>query len=142
MANGLPEYKRPPVIEVVLGVQFDPLSAFLTAHFGRFGEVVRADYPQIEDRPPLPDIVEGQAGGGGNVAVLDLPPLRRVFFIDPSGQMLMQVQPSRFLHNWRTVTAGDVYPRFPAAWELFTSGWDKFVAFVNDNRLGSLRSNQ
>lgn len=142
MASELPDYKSPPVTEVVVGVQFDELTGFLSTHYGRFWDLVRSEYPQTEDRPPLAMVFEGGVKSESEIEVAEMPPLRRVFFIDESGQFLLQVQPSRFLHNWRRVRPDDPYPHFPVAWRKFHGAWERFIQFVSDNKVGSIRTNQ
>lgn len=44
----LPEYRLPPVIEVVCGVQFAPIPGFLSVHFGEFWQRVKEAYPKAE----------------------------------------------------------------------------------------------
>jgi uncharacterized protein (TIGR04255 family) len=65
-----------------------------------------------------------------------LPPLRRVFFIEPPGNFLIQVQPYRFLYNWRRAQDSDRYPRFDAPYKRFVREWDRFQAFVAEADLG------
>ena len=50
--NGLPDYERPPVVETVLGVQFDSLPKFTNAHLGTFWET-QATKPRPSISPAL-----------------------------------------------------------------------------------------
>jgi len=138
----LPEYQSPPVIEVVCGVQFDPLAGFLSVHFGDFWQRVKDGYPRSEDRPPLGDVRETEQGTMPQLDLLELPPLRRTFYVDATGNFLLQVQPSRFLANWRKERAGDTYPRYETASRRFKEGWAIFLAFAKDVGLGPPRANQ
>lgn len=71
----LPEFKSPPVIEVVCGVQFEPLPGFLSVHFGEFWARIRDRYPRTEDRPPLGELRETDQGTTVNAElVADMPP--------------------------------------------------------------------
>ena len=56
----LPHYDKPPVIETVLGVQFDRLSALTNAHLGAFWKTLnpQQEWPNVEDAPLLPNKVE------------------------------------------------------------------------------------
>jgi hypothetical protein len=38
-----PDYERPPVVETVLGVQFDPLPDLCNAHLGAFWGTLECD---------------------------------------------------------------------------------------------------
>ncbi len=137
----LPNYAAPPVIEVVCSVQFKSLGAFTSIHFGKFLAWVTDSYPQTEDRTPVADLFEGRP-------VLqvpetfDVPPLRRVFYIDSSGNFLLQLQPTRFMANWRKLREEDRYPRFDEVERRFLEGWDVFLRFAADQELGTPQANQ
>lgn len=140
----LPYYQSPPVAEVICGIQFDPLPGFRSSHFGLFLQAVKDEYPSTEDRPPIGDFTEIQEGttAKGEIAVLDMPPLRRVFYLDLSGNFLLQLQPSRFLANWRRQTDNDEYPRYSATFGRFIEGWAKFRRFADESGLEPLNANQ
>lgn len=59
MPRPLREFSRPPLIEVVCGLQFAPLD-LLTVHIGDFWQMVRDRYPSFEDHAPLADISDAQ----------------------------------------------------------------------------------
>lgn len=142
-SGDLPEYKSPPLIEVVCGVQFEPLTAFSTVHFGEFWQRIKQDYPRTEDREPLPEMFEGRSGlEPAEPAAYQMPPLRRMFYIEASDVFLLQVQPSRFLANWRKEKETDRYPRFSTAYDRFVKGWKLFLAFLKDTGLGLPQTNQ
>jgi uncharacterized protein (TIGR04255 family) len=123
-----PHFRKPPVVEVVCGVQFSSAAEWQTTHFGSFWESMRGEYPEFEDHPPLEKL---RIGGEPSLPeIRALPPLRRVFFIQPPGNFLMQLQPDRILHNWRKITESDQYPRFEAAYPRFVSSWQKLKAFT------------
>lgn len=140
----LPHFEDPPVIEVVCGIQFNPLNKFQTYHFGAFLERVRDQYPYLEDRPPLDDVFEADHGTSikGEFSLVQLPPLRRVFYVDQSRRFLLQLQPSRFLSNWRKQSETEEYPRFTAAFRRFCEGISHFRAFVAAMELGPISINQ
>lgn len=139
----LPSYRRPPVIEVVCGLQFDAIEGFTSAHFGKFWSSVSNEYPHVQDREPLAEVFENLKGRPqAEIVPLILPPLRRVFYIDTSGNYLLQIQPSRFLANWRKVRNEDEYPRFNTAYKRFLRGWEQFSKFLRDENLSIPRVNQ
>lgn len=141
--ESLPHFRRPPVAEVVCGIQFQPLK-FKAAHFGLFAQAVRPDYPTTEDRPPLDDLLETEQGTQtrSEGLIFDLPPHRRVFYLDGTGNFLLQVQPSRFLSNWRKQRPSDEYPRFTTAFGRFKRGWSTFLSFAKENELGDPKTDQ
>ncbi len=123
----LPKYKKPPVVEVAISVYFKPIPDLKTAHFGRFWNLVSADYPKTEDRPPLidPQVVE----------LSQFLPLPRVFLISENETYLIQLQNNFFAHNWRKVRDSDQYPSFEHAKGLFQQKWGVFQTFLRDTRL-------
>jgi len=129
----LPKYKNPPVIEVVIGVTFAPLEKLSSVHYGSFWESIKDEYPDSEDNPPLID----ETAMAQIVQVLPAPPLRRVFLIHTDGTYLMQLQPDRFIHNWRKKKDSDQYPNFEAAKDKFDRGWNLFCGFLNSRELGA-----
>ena len=124
-----------PVVEVVCGAQFHALP-LQTAHFGQFWERVRDAYRKTLDAPPLAPVLEvppGSAAAFGAISSWsNLPELRRVFFVDEERGRLLQVQPTRFHHNWQRRADHDAYPRFPEVRAEFLSSWRTFGAFLRD----------
>ena len=151
----LPEFRSPPVIEVVFGVQFEEVASFSSVHFGEFWQRVKQTYPNVEDHAPLADVFEVEGRGSrqvagpspaalqapGAVIPLEQPPLRRVFYVDESGNYLLQLQPTRFLANWRKKSDGDPYPRFPAVKKRFATGWKSLLKFLADAHVGTPKVN-
>ncbi len=139
----LPDFERPPVTEVVLGVQFKTEKPLRSPHLGLFWQTVREAFPDFSDQPPLePQIEELDPE---MLVVSPLPSLRigtgipapRCWFLDPSGNKLIQLQSDRFLHNWRKVTGEEPYPRYENIRDEFIRHWRGFVSFLNDVDLGA-----
>jgi uncharacterized protein (TIGR04255 family) len=146
MDSHLPSFNRPPVVEVVMGVQFQPLKQLQAPHVGVFWQTVRAQYPSCSENPPITPQVEDLEKPGAlkdmRIELASVPPLPRVFFEDVSGQWLIQLQKDRFLHNWRCGAEPADYPRYPAVREKFFSQWSNFRQFVADNEFGDIRITQ
>jgi uncharacterized protein (TIGR04255 family) len=143
----LPEFKSPPLSEVVLGVQFDALPAFLSPHLGLIWQRFRASYPMLEEHPPLPPSFETfgsnpQFPPGMGIQFVSSAETPRAFFVNQARTELLQIQKDRFLHNWRKIGDTDSYPRFERMLETFDSGLSVFVQALADERLGSLIPNQ
>lgn len=138
-----PEFEKPPVIEVALGVQFSPLSALRAAHMGLLWSLFRKDFPRTEDQPPLARAVE-------RFDKPDLPSFRiepapltpRSWFLNKDGSQLVQVQQDRLVHNWRKVGANTPYPRYFQLRETFAENLRTFESFVKSERLGDLKPDQ
>ena len=48
-------FAQPPVIELIFGMQFSPLSRITTAHLGWFWRELGADWVDLADGPVVPD---------------------------------------------------------------------------------------
>jgi uncharacterized protein (TIGR04255 family) len=133
----LPEYTKPPVLEVVAGIQFSALRGVQTRHFGEFWGKVKDEYPITRDMVPLPDVSEIPS-----VELLLMPPLRRVFLLSGDRRYVVQLQDTRFNLNWRRVEAGDAYPRFGPVFAKFQKAWGAFSEFAEVANLGNLIPNR
>ncbi len=138
MSGHRPHFDRPPLIEVVCGVQFEGLESWGTPHYGRFWSRIESEYPDFEEHPPLAQ-VRLPPSVPTDIHPSPVPPLRRVFFIQPPGNFLIQVQQNRFLHNWRKVKDDDEYPRYGAAYDRFQRSWGEFQEFLKEAKLPTPR---
>ncbi len=141
----MPDYENPPVVEVALSVQFKELSKFQTPYAGFLWQEFREQYPEFEEKPPLPHIIETfpqPTQPTFTASFRDLPPARRVFFVTAAGNNVIQIQPDRFVHNWRKVKDEDEYPRYGQVRGLSLEQWSKFLAFAEKNGLGEVAPDQ
>ncbi len=53
----LPDFKQPPLSEVVLSLQFDPLDSLKAPLIGVLWNRFRKSLPEIEEHPPLPAVI-------------------------------------------------------------------------------------
>lgn len=95
-----PVLARPPIVEVVCGVQFDPVD-FDPLVLGVYWDRRSAVYPHRSLQPAVSD--------GGPPFVIGNVPLRAVLVAADQVHVL-QIQGDRFFMNWRAV--GKAYPRF------------------------------
>ena len=54
--NPMPSFNRPPVVETVLGIDFEPLEDWQIQHFGLFLHALRTDanaFRRVKTQPPL-----------------------------------------------------------------------------------------
>ena len=132
----LPRYEKPPVVEVVCGVQFKPLMKFLVGHYGALWQSFKAEYVQCKEVPPLAPRIELF----GELEVAKEPPpeifLPRTWFVHKDRSRIVQVQRDRFLHNWRKTASN--YPHYEKIIGPFKDCYENFVAFVEDNDLGKV----
>jgi uncharacterized protein (TIGR04255 family) len=138
MPNTLPDFDRPPLDEVAIGVQFEPLKGFHAGHLGLFWSRVRGRYPFTEDQPPIVPQVEPAEvapGSGPQVTFGTFPMIARSWFLDEGKNQLLQLQGDRFHRNWRQIEGTEPYPRYEYLIREFRREWDEFLAFLNDEKI-------
>lgn len=137
----LPDYERPPVIEVIYGVQFEPLKEWRTPLIGTLWQAIKDDYPKFKEMPVLAPVLErfDQTIPTEMAALelLDGPPLPRLFFLDSNENWVMQVQNDRFLHNWKRMKEEDIYPRFGSVSDRFFVAWEQFFRFLESQEVSA-----
>ncbi len=141
----LPKYRKPPVIETALGVQFAPLRSFSLPHFGLFWSTIRGDYPQQAIQPPLDNVVEDLVGSplGGKIGIrFSSEPEARCWYLNASGTELIQLQRDRFVRNWRKVTGSEEYPSYDLLKPRLEHDWARLLAFLEREELGRPEVNQ
>jgi uncharacterized protein (TIGR04255 family) len=143
-----PEFGQPPVVEVALSVQFKRLEHMRSAHLGLLWDKFRHQFPRTEDYGPLPPAYERfdqsptQPQLGVEIRAYDVPPLPRAWFLNEGGTELIQIQPDRFMRNWRKVGESDQYVRYAHIQEKFAAGLGDFERFIGQERLGEFTPNQ
>lgn len=141
--RSLPEFENPPVVELVLDVQFQPISSLDVPRLGLLWQVFRSDFPQVEQHGPLTPLVERFGPGSGEegrvfIEPFAVPMLPRLWFLDAKGTELIQVQNNRFVHNWRRTDQRTDYPHYDAVRSRFRTELEKFEAFMHEEGLGEL----
>lgn len=141
-----PSFERPPVVETVLGVQFDALdisSAHLGAYWGHLGE----EWPFVEDAPPLPDQFESFPDEPlWNLTRFKVTqePACRFKLTNRAKDRMIQVQRSRFHYNWLGLHTGERrdYPRYKIVRSEFDSHFDQFAKYMERVTSSDLDFNQ
>jgi uncharacterized protein (TIGR04255 family) len=139
----LPEFEYPPVSEVALSVEFQPLENWRSPHAGLYWARISSDYPHTDVQAALPSQIEefGEKfwqRPGVRFEIVN-PDVSRFWFLAEPPTRLIQVQRDRFILNWRKVHGDEVYPRY--AKEIrprFEIEWARFKQFVADQKLGEL----
>jgi uncharacterized protein (TIGR04255 family) len=142
-----PYYTKPPVNEVVIGVQFDTLEKFTAVYPGLYWQRIKDRYPQSSVHSPIATLIETfenlpDPHVQQHLQLSSTPPLPRCWFLDSAGNQLVQLQPERFLHNWRKVTGEEVYPRYNNILPEFEKLWKDFLDFAASENLGEVKPNQ
>lgn len=139
------DFERPPVNEVVVGIQFAPLPLTFV-HAGLFATKMQSVYPKQQVVPPLPAAVERFDGPGPAPQTefafqLGTGPADewgggRVWLISPNETRLLQLQPDRLLVNWRSRPGVTEYPRYGAVRQMFADAYAALRDFTNSQQLG------
>ena len=141
----LPDFRKPPLTELVLSLQFETIAGLTTAHVGVLWERFRNDLPVVEEHPPLPPVIEAFGPLQPTrleVTIEEKPPLRRVWFLNQSKTELIQVQADRFIHNWRQGEGREAYPRYESVRDHFRKEAGILEQFLRDESLGELQLSQ
>lgn len=130
----LPDFESPPIIEALLGVEFAPLPGFGIPHLGLFWRVVRSDYPKYSVHPSLASKSDLDARTP-MIQIVGAPALRG-WFVDEPETRLLQLQDTRFVHNWRKVSGMEAYPRYEDSIRpTFEKEWSRFIRFLHGEKI-------
>ncbi len=134
MSEDLPKFEKPPVIETVLGVEFETLTTFQVPHFGLFLSDIKDVYTSFQQLPPIISQVERFEGDSVEIASFQFGfrPEIRCLFLDKKQEWKLQVQNNKFLSNW-TKSASD-YPSYDETLRRFKTYWNKFISFLERNK--------
>jgi uncharacterized protein (TIGR04255 family) len=141
----LPDFRKPPVAETVLSLQFEPISGLTSPHLGVLWSRFRQELPLIEEHPQLPPVFEKfdpPSPAQVEVTIEEKPPLPRVWFVNDTKTELIQMQVNRFIHNWRKVEGMEPYPHYEPIREKFRSEVAVLEEFLREEKLGRLAVNQ
>ncbi len=147
MTRNLPDFANPPLAEVALSVQFEPLEKLRTPQIGLLWNEFRQRFPATEEHAPLDSEFERfgiprTSAPIVRMQMLETLPVPRVWFLNEAGTELIQVQQDRFIHNWRKVGEGDAYPRYERLRQTFQSELEAFQAIVAREQCGEIVPNQ
>lgn len=126
-SNNLPNYKNPPVNEVVCGLSFSKIKKFKSHHIGLFWQKIKDEFPivehamRLEVKPSDIDLKEY---------------LPRVWFVKNEQNRLIQLQDDRFYFNWRRIQEDEAYPRYETIIEDFKKYLLVFEKFLEEENLG------
>ncbi len=122
----LPSFRRPPVVEVVIGAQMLGPSRYSLEALGTFasslgdeGLQVQESKPAIQVRPEHLDLRALAVGPSLDVLLgSGHPPVCHVLK-SADGNEMVQFQHDWLAVNWRKTSDDAVYPRWPSRWETF-----------------------
>lgn len=141
-------FRNPPVVEVVLGVQFAPLLNFTSGHLGWFWrECLGREWPRVVDAPPLPNQFETFEKRHGTPPMFQVKlgaatRAPRLQISNQGGDRLIQVQQTRFIYNWQKKEGEAIYPSFTGMRAEFEGLFRYFHDFAVASDLGEVVPNQ
>jgi uncharacterized protein (TIGR04255 family) len=144
---GLPDFKSPPVTEVVLSVQFAATPLFRNVHAGLYWNEIRDEYPVVSEQAPIGPAFETFGAtpmltSTFQVQTVLVPPMARHWFETADGEHLVQLQHDRILHNWRKRSPEMEYPRYESLRAKFMNEVDRLSALFKREGVGEIRPNQ
>lgn len=148
MSSSAPDFgfDNPPIVELVLGVQFEPLLELRSGHIGLFWSRIKDRYPETSDHPPLEPVVEtfGRPTDPPRfeIRVETTPAPLRSWFLNHGGDRLLQLQRDRFIQNWRRTEAAQKYPSFDRCLADFSQEMYEFRSFLESEKLRPFTPNQ
>jgi uncharacterized protein (TIGR04255 family) len=143
----LPSFDHPPIVEVVAAVKFERLPAEAIAHLGAFWKSILSDeFPRVQSQPPYAAPIERF---GRDVLVppftlaLDQDfPAPRLWFLNESGDELVQLQLDWLACNWRKVSPDAEYGRWPARRAAFVKAYEQLNSYLSSIGAGAITPQQ
>lgn len=131
-------YAKPPLQEVVFGVQYPSIPDFTVGHIGKLWQKYETEYPNFREQPAFVATIEKLPGESPFLNTPTLMP--RCIFSAPDDAAVIQIQRDAFYYNWRKVT--EEYPRYETVADRFDTEFKKFAEFIESNALSKLTPNQ
>ena len=145
MAGMSIDFENPPVIETVIGIQFECLEA-TSLQIGLVWNEFRNKFAVVEEQTELEPVIErfdGLQKPPTNFRFVPVSPRLRYWFINKGGDELVQVQKDRFFRNWRKSQGTEKYPRYAVLRKnLFLEDLNRFSRFVETELKQALVPNQ
>lgn len=141
------EYENPPVSEVALSVQFEPLQKLKTPYIGLLWQKYidsRSKLNKVWEQPLLKDRFElfQDEKLASRIELSNIPPLQRYWFLNESETELVQIQDNRFVRNWRRLDTAKDYPSYKKNREDFIKDFEIFETFLKEQSIGEVYPNQ
>jgi uncharacterized protein (TIGR04255 family) len=131
----LPRFRKPPVSEVAVGVQF--ADVLTPVHLGLYYQRIKTRFPKVQVVPPLPATFETFAlsAAPAPVAPVFFDGTRpRMWFSSEDDNLLIQLQGDKLIFNWRSGAQGSPYPHFEAIQAEFAQAYDALEALAKADK--------
>lgn len=138
-----PEFRHPPVNEVALAAQFEPLAggSYGLAQLAEALKIVEPGHTNVIERPPQPPLPPRDAPRGISLQLLDAPEPPLFWLLDETSHHLIQIQRDRLVVNWRKLTPDEPYPSFESILPRWKQAWATLDAAVAGAGVGPLIPN-
>lgn len=143
-----PEHQQiePPIVELVICAQFAHLPRLTTGHYGLFWKELGEEWVDSLDGSLIEDRFE--VFGKGSLPfqmdeAIRITPMNmpgRIMFVHKNRDMLLQIQGTRFLLNWRK--SDKEYPSYDRLKADFQRLYGLFEGFCKNHKVGELLINQ
>lgn len=132
-------FARPPVIEVALAFEFQPVAEIGVVQLARLADLWSDEYPSVEEQPPLP--TNPPVGLPGQLPAMFVTigaPSIRLWLVGQDGSQLLQVQRDRLILNWRRLDSHHDYPRYQVLRPKFLAAVTRMLDFVAQQTSGTI----
>lgn len=134
--DGHPGFTKPPLDEVVMGVQFEDVPGYRSIDAMQVSELFQSEYPKVEERQtllPQFEVFHGAGAPPGKAPTSGKsPPGCRLWLVSEDGARILQFQPDRFIANWRLGREGPPYPGFQTVMDGFMANLRKLAGHLKD----------
>lgn len=147
MEPPLQSFRRPPLVETAVALQFNSVDGLKNAHLGILWQAMRGDFPLVSDAQPLPNQTETFNEQGLHVRrlpIFQLAPVAmttRLQMASADDRTMVQIQNGRIILNWRKGRDGE-YPRWRTLLPKFKAAVDQFNEMLAAEKLGPAAMNQ
>lgn len=133
VAERLPEFAAPPVVEVALAVQLIGDIGYRSVDLAKIAAPWTTELPEVQELPALPTmdffLDEPEATWNTDSTYNNTP---RLWFRSEDRTRVLQIQQDRIIVNWQKVSHDDPYPRYVNLRGSLTEAWSKLEAVVGD----------
>lgn len=129
-------FKSPPLVELVLGAQFEKPFLSPEVVYQLYRDYFGSKFPTIQEREIVPTTIEKL----DKETILSVPGhfQARKLFVNRANDELIQLQPDKFLYNWRRSKEGDTYPHFESVYSTFKDNLDLILKIAPNERINQL----
>jgi uncharacterized protein (TIGR04255 family) len=137
----LPRFRKPPVSEVALGVQFP--AVLNPVHLGLYYQRVKARFPKFQVQPPVaPSLETFGVSPTFDIQIQTMGLQSRMWFLSEDEDSLIQLQSDRLLFNWRSGQKASPYPHFDAVHAEFVKAFDELETLAEAEGITGIIVNQ